>query len=513
MKLQIRPCKKYLVLKKNEKDGTYSCSLHSGTNNPLFLAFDEINAKAYIKDGSWMSFTEKPNCTVLGDPCYDIYVSYCSSGFCECTPGETTGYPGCQVNVIEEYIDRQCHTNREGIYCGICKPNKSVGIKSFECRECTTIKKIIGTIVAAIDLVILVMFCIGVLWWNISYPPELAGVIFYIQIVALVYNANTNGWVIFQFFWLPLKYYTHSDFLKTVLDPCSVFPDFKVIYSIVYQLNDFIVMLLILTIFYLLTRYMKAFYNHHFLNGFVFLLIFIYVTFGQVSFYFFNLEYSPDGAPVFGLQTDISYYYVAPFGAIFGLLVLFVPILFVISAYGYFARLQLLADVLRAPYKSHLWYWTGVDLLRRLLIVVVIIATTAQRPYRKIAVCIAVLAILLSHVIAQPYKKKWVNFVEALVLYDLFILSALNLDINLATERIFYLDLILLFLPYVYAISYIGYRIYVKIAPKLHTKCLKFSKRKVRKATLGQPLLPNEEFENTLELKTHEESLSKDTIN
>ena len=518
MTLVIESCPKYMVLKQDDKDGTYSCELYQLTSNPLFLTYDNVNAKAYIKDGSWMSFITEPNCndTVLHGPCYKIFLGYCSSGFCQCQADENSIYPGCQVNVIKKHIDDQCHINRRGIYCGICKPGRSVGIKSFECRECDLVKRIVGIIVALIDLLIIILFCIGVLWWNISYPPELAGVIFYIQTVAIVYNANTNGWVIFQFFWLPLKFYSHSGFLKTILDPCTPFEDFKVIYSIIYQLNDFIIMALILIIFYLLTRYMKPFYNHNFLNGFVFLLIFIYVTFAQVSFYFFNLEYAPTGEAVFGLQTDIPYSHVAPFGAIFGLLVLLVPILFVISAYGRFARIQLLTDVLIAPYKPHLWYWTGIDLLRRLLIVLVIIITTAQRPYRKIAICIAVLVILVAHVIAQPYKKKWVNIVEALVLYDLFIISALNLDVNLATEQVYGLDLIMLVLPYFYATCYITYRIHRIISRKW--KCPNFlqkyrSKPKANNDTLGQPLLSDLEFVSTLELKTREERNAKETIN
>ena len=501
MQLKIISCPDYLVLKYNEGDNTYSCDLYRLSDDLLFLAFDNQKAIAYIQDGSWMSFTEILDCnnSVLNTPCYEIFVAYCPSGFCECKHDIDSIYPGCMVSVIKGEMSDQCHPNRQGIYCGICKPHRSVGIKSFECRECDTTKMVVGTIVAAIDMIILILFCMGVLWWNISYPPELAGVIFYIQTVALVYNANTNGWVIFQFFWLPLKYYSESPFLRTILDPCTVFRDFNVIYSIIYQLNGLFIMIMILSIFYVLTRYMKTFYNHHFLNGFVFLLIFIYVTFAQVSFYFFNLEYAPDGSPVFGLQTDISYYYVAPFGGLFGLLVLLIPILFVISAYGYFARLQLLTDVLRAPYKPHLWYWTGVDLLRRLLIVIVIIATTAQRSYRKIAICIAVLLILLAHIIAQPYKKTWVNIVETLVLYNLFVLSAINLDINLATANTYNIDLIILFLPFLYAGAYISYRIFNKIKHRI-PECLGNLKKKSGK-TLSQPLLVNECLENTIELK------------
>ena len=510
MQLKIIPCPAYLVLKYFEADNTYYCDLYSLSTNSLFLAYDSTQAKAYIQDGSWMSFTEKLNCndSVLNAPCYEIFVQYCPSGFCECKQDENSIYPGCMINVNEKNISDQCHPNRKGIYCGICIPGKSVGIKSFECRECDTTKMVVGTFVAAIDMLILILFCMGVLWWNISYPPELAGVIFYIQTVALVYNANANGWVIFQFFWLPLKYYSESPFLKTILDPCTVFPDFKVIYSIIYQLNGLIIMILILSIFYILTRHMKTFYNHHFLDGFVFLLIFIYVTFAQVSFYFFNLEFAPDGSPVFGLQTDISYYYVAPFGGIFGLLVLLIPILFIISAYGYFARLQLLTDVLRAPYKPHLWYWTGVDLLRRLLIVIVIIATTAQRPYRKIAICIAVLVILLAHVIAQPYKKRWVNIVEALLLYNLFVLSAINLDMNLATAHVYYIDLLLLFLPYIYALSYIGFRSYNKVKHRIPAslkKRVNIRKTKKKGETLDQPLLINETLVDTIEMKSKEQ--------
>ena len=515
--LRVLKCPEYLVLKYNEGDNIYSCELYRPSEDMLFLAFDQKQAKAYIQDGSWMSFVEIPDCnnSVLNSSCYDIFIQYCPSGFCECKHDEASVYPGCMVSVMKESISDQCHPNREGIYCGICKPGKSVGIKSFECRECDITKMIVGTLVAAVDMLILILFCIGVLWWNIAYPPELAGVIFYIQTVALVYNANTNGWVIFQFFWLPLKYYSESLFLKTILDPCTVFSDFKVIYSIIYQLNGSVVIILILSIFYILTRYMKTFYNHHFLDGFVFLLIFIYVTFAQVSFYFFNLEYAPDGAPVFGLQTDISYYYVAPIGALFGFLVLLIPILFVLSAYGHFARLQLLTDVLRAPYRAHLWYWTGVDLLRRVLIVIVIIATTTQRPYRKIAICIAVLFILLAHIIAQPYKKNWVNFVEALVLYNLFMISAINLDINLATDRIYGIDLILILLPSVYAIAYISYRSYHLLkgkVPKWIENRVSIFKGKKGGEVLSQPLLVNENLEDTIELKTKQQMKAEENL-
>ena len=507
--LHIAKCPEYLVLKSNAYDNnSYYCGLSSSPReNPLFLNYDEKNAIAYIKEGTWLGFSRgKVPCN---DTCqWEVFIQNCPTGFCHCTRDPNHVYPGCQVPVLKETIDEQCVSNRTSLFCGICSEGYSVGLKSFECRKCDVPKKVVGTLVAILDLVILVSFCIGVLWWNISYPPELAGVLFYVQIVSIVYNASTNGWVIFQFFWLPLKFYIDNNVMKTILDPCTPFDNFKVIYSIIYQLNDFVTVIVILVIFYFLTRYVKTFYNHNFINGFVFLAIFTYVTFAQVSFYFLNFEIAPDKI-IFGLQTDIPYKNVAPFAALFLLFALLVPFLFIISAFGCISRAQILKDVLREPYKPHLWYWTGIDLLRRLLIVIVIVSTTypSVRKFRDIAICFAVLVILLAHVFAQPYKKRWCNFIEGLVLFDLFMLAAFNVDVNLSVDNVFYVDLILVLLPLIYALCYIGYQVFIKIKPKAKgTKFIEnvktsLQKKVGKKATLAEPLLINEQFEDSMNIE------------
>ena len=63
--------------------------------------------------------------------------------------------------------------------------------------------------------------------------------------------------------------------------------------------------------------------------------------------------------------------------------------------------------------------------------------------------------LLIVHCLVKPYEKKWINFVETLILADLFFATIAILKPNDQYTQ----DLVILFviLPYLYAISMVLY--------------------------------------------------------
>ena len=71
---------------------------------------------------------------------------------------------------------------------------------------------------------------------------------------------------------------------------------------------------------------------------------------------------------------------------------------------------------------------------------------------------LAALVVLIVHIIVKPFEKEYINVIEALILLDLVLVTGafLSPDSNTSTITIGY---IFMFLPYLYCIGYLLYRI------------------------------------------------------
>ena len=75
---------------------------------------------------------------------------------------------------------------------------------------------------------------------------------------------------------------------------------------------------------------------------------------------------------------------------------------------------------------------------------------------------LAALVVLIIHLFTKPYEKMHVNIIEAAILLDLLMVTAAFLDPSNSPVP-YWFSVVLLVLPYVYAVAFIGYNIAVRL--------------------------------------------------
>ena len=131
---------------------------------------------------------------------------------------------------------------------------------------------------------------------------------------------------------------------------------------------------------------------------------------------------------------------------------------------------QAYADVLTDGLKDrHLW-WGGWDIARRIPFVFCSFFVAIARPslilvrpliifirlfllFFQFFMSIAALIVMIVHVFIKPYKKEYINIIEAAILLDLLLVTGAFLDPS--SEQVpDWFAYILVFLPYIYCIGY-----------------------------------------------------------
>ena len=75
---------------------------------------------------------------------------------------------------------------------------------------------------------------------------------------------------------------------------------------------------------------------------------------------------------------------------------------------------------------------------------------------------LAALVVLIIHLFTKPYEKMYVNVIEAAILLDLLMVTAAFLDPSSSPVPEWF-SIILLMLPYAYAVAFIGYKIVIRL--------------------------------------------------
>ena len=70
---------------------------------------------------------------------------------------------------------------------------------------------------------------------------------------------------------------------------------------------------------------------------------------------------------------------------------------------------------------------------------------------------LAALTVLLVHLFTKPFQKMYINVIEAAILLDLLLVTVAFLDPS-NTSVPFEFSIVLLLLPYAYAVGYLFYR-------------------------------------------------------
>ena len=118
-----------------------------------------------------------------------LIIYNCPKSYCKCKSGESHR-SDCEFNPKKP--DRQCNSNREGMLCGKCAPKSSITLPSYRCIKCDG-KTIGGSIAVFVFFMILtVVLCIGIIYFNPKLSEYLKGILFYTQILPYIFTDSES---------------------------------------------------------------------------------------------------------------------------------------------------------------------------------------------------------------------------------------------------------------------------------------------------------------------------------
>ena len=324
--------------------------------------------------------------------------------------------------------DSQCQFNRTGILCTKCRKDLSVVFGSRHCKPCTNYYLLIiipFIIITFLTLIFIFIFNLTVANGAISI------LIFYVDIVGI--NVSNyfpqcrsflcsfipsdeiglcfyNGMTTYAKIWSYLCYPLYIIFLAVLLILASR-------YSVIFQR--------------LTARRALPVLATLFLLSFTGLLR----TTSLVLFYFKTIIYIPGGytSLVWGVDASVSMYepkfillYIVCSILFLVLLIFSALLLFTkeLLQFKIINRIKPLLDVYLGPYKHEFPYWTGLQLLIR----TAIFGLTAINRDMNLMISTILLAVMLYiQGIVQPFKSKFHNFQQSLVLLDIIVINIISL--------------------------------------------------------------------------------------
>ena len=320
--------------------------------------------------------------------------------------------------------DSQCQFKRSGVLCGECKQGLSTVLGSSRCKHCSNfyVFTIIPIAIAGIMLVIMLFT------FNLTVTNGIINtLIFYVNIISINYSqfcfdSNSPDCTILSLFNLDLGietcFYNGMDgYTKMWLQ--LAFPSYLMIIAFtliigsrhstkLQKLTANRVLKVLATLF--LLSYTK-----------------ILLTTCQVLFFFSTVTHVPSNHTTLVWSVDTG---VVLFGVKFCILYSVCLILFVIllifnavllfprtvSRWSFINYFKPLLDVYFGPYKPKYPYWTGLQLfIRSSLFGLSVLTRNISLSYGAILVII----VLCTHGILQPFKSRYKNFQESLVLLNL----------------------------------------------------------------------------------------------
>ena len=320
----------------------------------------------------------------------------------------------------------QCQFNRSGLLCGHCQQGLSTIFSSFHCQQCssTYLLIIIHIAVAGLTLVLL-LFVLNltvtdgtingfILYANIisintpviftelnRFTPTYA----FISVVNFNLDIQTcfyNGMDDYAKMWLQLAYPFYIIFIATLIIITSR-------YSTTMQRLTARRALPVLATLFLLS-YTK-------ILRIVCSVLFFYSTITHLPSKHATLVWSVDvNVPLFGVRLTILFIVCL---ILFLILVSFDIILLftrTLSMFRFINKFKPLLDAYQGPYKDKFYYWTGLQLLVR----VVFFGISSLDININIAISILLLSVIIGlHGVMRPFKIKYKNYQEMLLLFNL----------------------------------------------------------------------------------------------
>jgi len=410
--VQIKPCPKGFVL----QEGRHACYCDPKLNSKFLpITTCSLDDEAVFRPAnSWISAS-----TVNNTHSYRVS-SYCPFDYC-------LPYAS-HLNLSNP--DSQCQFNRTGVMCGQCKHGLSAVFGSSQCENCSNVYLLISIPIATAGIVLVIMLFI----FNLTViNGTINTFIFYVNIISI--NISIISPVCYpvvctllSFLNLDLGttvcfYNGMDDYAKMWLQ--IVFPAYLITIAIV---------LIITSRYFTIIQKMTAQRALPVLAT-LFLLSYTKVlsTVCNALFWYSELIHLPSNtsklvwfvdtsSPVFGVK------FLMMFIIYLLLLLLLLPFNVVLlcrrlSVIRYINTFKPLLDTYFGPYKDKHYYWMGLQLLTR---AVINGFSALNRDDRIIAISILLALLLCMQGFVQPFKNKFNNVQELLVLFNLLVVHIVS---------------------------------------------------------------------------------------
>ena len=404
--VQIKPCPIGFTLQ-SDKKACYCDPLLN--NDELSITSCNINDRTILRPAnSWISAV-----TVNNSHSY-IVSSQCPFDYC--LPHSS------HLNLSNP--DSQCQFERSGVVCGECQQGLSTVFGSSHCKHCSNVYLLLIIPIAIVGVVLVIML----FTFNLTVTNGIINtLIFYVNIISIsysqfCYDSNSPDCTILSLLNLDLGietcFYDGMDgYTKMCLQ--LVFPSYLMIISFtliigsrhsskLQRLTANRILKVLATLF--LLSYTK-----------------VLLTVCQVLFFFSPVTHLPSKHKTLFWSVDTG---VELFGVKFCILYIICSIVFIIlltfntvllfprtlSHWKFINYFKPLLDAYFGPYKPKYPFWTGLQLLIRSSFFGL---SAFSRNVSLFSGTVLVVIVHCSHGILHPFKSKYKNFQESLVLLNL----------------------------------------------------------------------------------------------
>ena len=332
----------------------------------------------------------------------------------------------------------QCQFNRTGLLCGHCQQGLSTVFSSSQCQRCSNIYLflIIPIAIAGLTIVIVLFFLNTtvtdgtingfILFVNIisintslvfSQLDDFTPAYTFISLANLDLGIQTcfyNGMDDYAKMWLQLAFPFYLIFIATLIIITSRYS------TTIQRLTARRALPVLATLF--LLSYTK-------ILRIVSSVLFFYSTITHLPGKHTTLVWSVDAnVPLFGVRFTILFIVCL---ILFLILVPFNVILLftrTLSRFNIINRFKPILDAYQGPYKDRFYYWIGLQLVVR----AVLLAVSSLDRNNNLTICIIIFGILGGiHGVLRPFKSKIQNYQELLFIFylqGLYTIVALNQD-------------------------------------------------------------------------------------
>ncbi|XP_065897681.1 uncharacterized protein [Dysidea avara] len=275
---------------------------------------------------------------------------------------------GCLV--MDDDLDQQCNQGRTGFLCGKCPKDTTRGtaLNLIECRTCG----ISDIVVFVIICLLIVTVSVLIIYLNVRLTNALKGFLFFIQFVGYVYNTGTNNGELQWHFYLS-RFFGFSLFL-----PLCISSNLDAVEVAVIGFVTPVLIILTVSTYIFLARYFPHLSKRKTVDGIWFLILIAYVYTADTCL---NLLRCVQVYEPTEFKGKLVYYYDGtlqclagqhlPYGVIALTVLVLVLIPFPIYVFAIIFNLVKkagpLKDVISSGVDNKCYWWSGYDLLRRLL--------------------------------------------------------------------------------------------------------------------------------------------------